>query len=226
MSAITFGRVSNDVLVFGGNPQVHLLPGEIDEQRKQRSFRRTLLFGLGGVLVLVAAGVSFVSVGLLSANNAQTAEQTRAAQIATQIAKYGAVASVQSQVDTIKAIQPLVTSGEVLWTPFLATVQAKLTAGTTIVSFNGALAAPVVSSTVGAVVDPLAVDHIATITVTGEGPQNSVQAWLAQLPSVKGVVSATPSVVTFNQSNGLYDGTVTLQLGKEAVVSRFGKVAK
>ena len=226
MSAITFGRVSNDALVFGGTPQIHLLPGEIDEQRKQRSFRRTLLFGLGGVLVLVAAGVSFVSVGLLSANNAQTAEQTRAAQIATQIAKYGAVASVQSQVDTIKAIQPLVSNGEVLWTPFLATVQAKLTADTTIISFNAALAAPVVSSPAGAVADPLAVDHVATVTVTGEGPQNSVQAWLAQLPSVKGVVSSSPSVVIFNQGNGLYDGTVTLQLGKEVVASRFGKVAK
>ena len=227
MSAITFGRVSNDALVFGGSPQVHLLPGEIDEQRKSKAFRRTLLMGLAGAVVIVIGAVAFVSIGLIAANAAQATEQARAAQIATEVAKYGEVTSVQGQVDAIKQIQPIVTSGEVLWSPFLASVSAKLTSDMYVTSFNARVDSPVASSAaVSAVVNPLDVEHVATVTVTGSGPQNSVQAWLAQLPSLKGVVSSSPTLVIFNQDTGLYDGTVDLYLGKDAIASRFGKAAK
>jgi hypothetical protein len=225
MSAITFGRASNDALVFGGHPRVHLLPREIDEQRKQRTVRRLLLLALAIVLLAVVGGMAFVSAGLLAANNTQAAEQPRAAQISREIAKYGAVTSVQSQVQAIKAIQPLATSGEVLWTPFLTAVKAVLPADTTIISFKTALATAAVAGAPPAAI-PLSVDHVATVTVTGEGPQASVQAWLAQLPSVKGVVLSSPSAVTLNQQTGLYDGTAQLQLGKSIVASRFGKVVK
>ena len=224
MSAITFGRVSNDALVFGGSPQVHLLPGEIDDQRKAKAFRRTLLMGLAGVVVVVIAGVAFVSIGLVAANASLATEQARAVQIATEGTKYGAVTAVQGQVQSIKTIQPLVTKGEILWTPFMATVAAKLPADTIITAFNTRIDSPIVANAAGVPANPLDVAHAATVTVTGSGPQISVQAWMAQLPSVKGVVAATPSVVMYNEDTHQYDGTVVLELGSSLVATRFGKV--
>lgn len=225
MSAITLGRASNDSLVFGGVPQVHLLPTEIDEQRKAQAFRRKLLIGLGAVVAIAIVATGVASFGLASANSAQALEQERTASLTAEQSKYAAVTSVQGQVSDIQAVQPIAVGGEILWAPYVESVRATLPGDTTITAFK-AVMTPTVAAASGTVVNPLDADHVAVLSVTALGPQTSVQAWLAQLPSVKGVVGATPGAVTFSPTTGLYSADVDLQVSKDVIATRFAKGAK
>jgi Tfp pilus assembly protein PilN len=214
----------NDSLVFGATPRAHLLPVEVAAQRKAKSFRRNLLFALGGVVVIVIGGVAFASAQLASANADQLTAQSQTAALSAQQRKYGAVTSVQGQVQDIKTVQPSAVQGEILWGPYLESLQATLPAGVTITQFTAALAAPATPGQPAADAVPLQGDHVATLSVTATGPQAAISQWLASVTSLKGVVNSNPGAIAVTPE-GLYKANVDLLIGKDMLAQRFTKAA-
>lgn len=210
---------TNDVLQLGAVPRVHLLPPEVEAQRKVRALRRSLLFGLAAAVVVVIAAVGGVSLLLAGTVAAQQQEQAQGLLLTTQIKKYSSVTAVQSQVDAITAAQPTAVPGEILWEPFMASLQATLPAGTTITNFTATLDSA--NADPSAAPAPLKGDHVATLSVTAVGPQDVLTAWLSQLTALKGVVNATPGDVSVSTDSGIYVANVDLLLGKVVVADRF-----
>jgi len=210
---------STDPLELGGVPRVHLLPPEIEGQRKVRALRRSLLIGLAAAVIVAIAGVAGASLVLAGAIAAQQQEQAQGLLLTTQLKKYSAVTGVQTQVDAIIAGQPVAVSGEILWEPFIASLQATLPAGTAITSFKAKL--DVAPADAALVPNPLQGDHVATLSVTATGPQESLTAWLSQLAGLKGVVNATPGDISISPDSGVYVTNVDLLLSKDVVADRF-----
>lgn len=211
-------RKDGDTLELGGLPRVHLLPPEIEVQRKVRAFRRSLLLGLAAAMIVAVAAIGGVSLLLAGTVAAQQQEQTQGLLLASQLKKYSAVTGIQTQVDAITAAQPIAVQGEILWQPFIASLQGTLPAGTSITSLIAKLDS---ADPAGApATTPLKGDHVATLSVTAVGPQDALTTWLSQLPSLKGVVTSTPGDVSVS-SAGVYVANVDLLLGSDVVAERF-----
>ncbi len=210
-----------DVLTLGGAPRVHLLPKEVEEQRKARSVRRLLLTALAGVVSLVVVGVAIASLGLGSANSGQAIEKARSVALAAELNKYVSITSTQNALDDIKKVQPVATDGEILWTPFIGSLQATLPAGTTISDLIAKLDPASATSARGAA-NPLLNAHVATLSVTARGSQLSISAWLGNLLALKGVANVSPGTISRDPS-GDYTADVDLLLNSDIVAHRFAK---
>jgi len=217
MSALTAG---DNIIALGGPPRVHLLPPEIEGQRKVRAFRRSALAVLAASVLLVIVAIGAASLLLAASLAQQASEQSQGLQLATQIKKYSSVTGVQTQVDNIKAARPVAVKGETLWEPYIASVQATLPAGVVITSIVAKLdSASVAGDSSNS--NPLNGDHVATVSVTAIGPQAEVTTWLAQLVTLKGVVTATPGAVAVSPDPALYVANVDLLLSASVVAERF-----
>ena len=208
-----------DGLEFGGITRVHLLPPEIEGLRKVRATRRSLLGALAASVLVVIVAVGAVSILLASAIQAQAGEQQAGVRMAVELKKYSSVTGVQNQVDAILAAQPVGVVGEILWTPFIASVQATLPAGATITNFIARL--DVLDAPDGTAAVPLTGDHVATVSVTAQGPQDVLTGWLAQLTTIKGVVGATPGDFSIDEASGEYVVNVDLLVNSDVVADRF-----
>ena len=82
------GRVADGRLILGGPPRVHLLPPEIEGQRKERAFRGRLAAVLAGSVLLVIVAVGVVSLLLAVSLSQQSAEQSQGLLLAQQLKKY------------------------------------------------------------------------------------------------------------------------------------------
>jgi len=215
----TLSTKSADVLTLGGAPRVHLLPKEVEEQRKSRSVRRLLLTALASVVALVVIGVGIASLGLGSATSGQATEQARSAALSAQLNKYASVTSIQSTLNDIKNLQPVATDGEILWTPFIASLQGTLPAGTTISSVTAKLD-PASAISAGASANPLLNTHVATLSVTAVGSQADISAWLGNLSVLKGVANVSPGAISLAASGG-YTADVDLLLNSDVVAHPF-----
>lgn len=211
---------TRDILELGGVPRVHLLPPEIEGQRKAKASRRLLLTGLAAAVLAVIVAIGGASLFLATAMANQANTQAQGVLLATQLKKYSSVTGVQNQLDAITAAQPVGVAGEILWAPFMATLQATLPEGTSITSFTALLD----SATADPGTNPLISDHVATISVTAQGAQDVLTGWLARLTSVKGVVGATPGDFAIGTEPGQYVVNVDLLISGDVVAERFPAV--
>ena len=208
---------TSDALIFGGTPRVHLLPREIEDQRKSQSFRRGLLAGLGlavAVVVLAVVGVSFL---VAAASAGQATEQARSQQLAIEQQKYGSVTEIQAQVDSIKAVQPIATQNEILWVDLVTRVQASLPPDIGITTYDISVG----DASDGGIVDPLIGVHVGTMSLTAVGTQVAISQWLINLASVEGVVTAVPGEVAVSDVPGVYRVTVKVFLNNDVFSHRF-----
>jgi uncharacterized membrane protein YidH (DUF202 family) len=223
---LTLPNKSFETLVLGGVPRVHLLPKEVAERRKSLAIRRGLLTGLGAAVVLVVIGVAVASFGLATANSNQSSEQSKTALVLTQLSKFSAVTTVQGQVDDVKTTQPVATQGEILWAPYIASLQTTLPAGVSITAFVAKLDAPVAAVPAGTATNPLIGNHVATLSVTAVGTQSSVTDWLLHVTALKGIVNATPGAVALSPITKLYTVNVDLLVSDVVLAHRFSEGSK
>jgi hypothetical protein len=209
----------DNIIVLGGPPRVHLLPPEIEGQRKVRAFRRSALAVLAASVLVVIVAIGATSLLLAAALAQQSSEQAQGLQLATQIKKYSSVTGVQTQVDNVTAAQPIAVKGEILWEPYIASIQSTLPAGVVITSIVAKLDPALESGATKS--NPLNGDHVATVSVTAIGPQAGVTAWLTELVTLKGVVTATPGAVAVSPDPALYVANVDLLLSAAMVADRF-----
>jgi Tfp pilus assembly protein PilN len=221
MSAITLGRGKLDPsLVLGGIPRVRLLPREVRDGQKSRALRRRLLATLVIVVIVAVLATIGATFALVTSNTQLADEQSRSLLLAASRAKYSDVTKLQSQVAEITTSQPLAADGEILWAPYLESIQATLPAGTTITAFTAELAdtkTAAAASTTG----PIAPDHIADVKITADSPQQPISDWLDNLAKVPGFVAAMPGSVTLSAETGHYTVDVDLLVNKDALANRF-----
>jgi hypothetical protein len=210
-------------LTIGGEPRVHLLPAEVIGRRKVKLLKRRLLIAGGLVVVIVGAGYGLATYTLATSQSQLAAAQSATAALVTQQATYGAVTKVNSDIDSIVQSQKTATAQEILWAPYLQSIEATLPGDGSITAFSAGLDAPfggVPSSATSAT--PLQGPRIATITLTVNMVQSEIPAWLNTLPSLKGFVDATPNSVTAG-APGSYVLEATIHINSDAVSGRFAK---
>jgi hypothetical protein len=210
-------RSPNETLVLGGIPRVHLLPTEVAKGQRAKSQRRLLLAVLGGVVVLVIAGIGAATVAVFSANASLSAEQARTAGLLVEQRKFGSVTSVQAQVNDIKAAQTLGVDGEVAWQPYFGTVQATLLPGMSITSIQTTLA----TASQAAGTEALQAPYIATVLIEAHSPKAQISDWLKALGTLKGFVDANPGNVQLDETSGDYTVNVVMHVNSDALADRF-----
>jgi hypothetical protein len=215
-------------LVIGGEPRVHLLPQEVAERKKVKRLKRRLLFAAVFVVALVAIGYGLTTLSLTTVQSQLASAQATTAQLVAQEGKYSAVTKVNSDIAAIQQSQKMATAQEILWAPYLATLEAGLPAGSSIsavsATIDSPLGAPASSTATTAV--PLQGPRIATLQLTVLMNQADVPGWLNTLPTLKGFVDATPNSVTAGGSGGNpYTVVVTIHINSAAVSNRFTKSA-
>jgi hypothetical protein len=219
MTSILNRATLPDVLTIGGVPRVHLLPKEVEVQRKAKALRRYLLMGLAGVVALVAVGYGVASLSVASAVAGQATEQARSLQLITEQGKYNAVTTVQNQVDDIKGLQPVIVNGEILWADYIGQLQGTLPAGVSLSNIKARLD----TTAGGDSTVPLQGEHVATISATANGSQALLSQWLTQVITLKGVVNATPGTIAVTGTPGVYSVNVTIGVNSDVIATRFAE---
>lgn len=207
-----------DALALGAIPRAHLLPLEVKAYQKAQGGRRLLITGLVGMIAVVVLAIGTVSFGLLNTNAKLSAEQARTASLTAEQSKYSSVVTVQNQVSDITSVQPIAATGEILWQPYVASLQGTLPADTTITAFTAEL-----DSSTDAPVEagPLEGKHIATVTITADSPKAPISDWLDNLAKLPGFVDATPGSVVLVPESSRYTVSVVLHVDADAMANRF-----
>lgn len=211
-------------LTIGGEPRVHLLPQETMERKKVRLLKRRLLFIAVGVVAIVAFGYGLATIDLTAAQGQLNSARTATSQLLVEQGKYGAVTKVKSDTSAIQQAQKEATTQEILWAPFLKSIEASLPSGASVQAVNASidspLGAPPTTSPPASI--PLEGPRIATVALTVSIQQASIPGWLNTLPSITGFVDATPGSLTVSPSTpGSYSLVVTIHLNSQAVSNRF-----
>jgi Tfp pilus assembly protein PilN len=212
-------------LAIGGDPRVHLLPLEVTERKKVKNLKRRLLLAGAFVVVLVVAGYGLATVVLSTAQSQLDSAHNTTALLLSQQAKYGDVTKVNSDAAAILQAQKTATAQEILWAPYLASIEATLPGDAAITAVNAGIDAPLgAAPAAGGTAVPLQGPRIATVSLTVNMQQSEIPAWLNTLPSLTGYVDATPDSVT--QSSGSdYVLVVTLHINDKALSGRYTKAA-
>ena len=204
-------------LTIGGEPRVHLLPVDVIERKKLKIVKRRVATGV--VLALVLCGIAGGAASLSLDQAALTAAQSQTSQLLAQEGKYGQVNKIKTDIASIKSAQKTGTVQEILWSPFVTSLQATLPAGASLTQVTAAIDSPFSTTDTEAV--PLVGAHIATVNLTLVMPQNTIPTWLNSLSTLKGFVTAVPDSVT-NNAVGTYNVTATIYLNEAALSDRFG----
>jgi Tfp pilus assembly protein PilN len=211
-------------LIIGGEPRVHLLPVEVIERKKFKEVKRRLLFAGVVVLAIVLVGYALVAVSLTAVQSQLAAAQATTAQLVAQQSKYSSVTNVNNDIAAIQQSQKTATAQEILWAPYLLTIESSLPAGASISLFSATTDSPLGAPATASTVVPLQGPRIATVQLTVLMNQADVPGWLNTLPSLTGFVDATPNSVTAsNTATGPYTVSVTIHINSDAVSNRFTK---
>jgi Tfp pilus assembly protein PilN len=222
------GRPSGPVapLIVGGEPRVHLLPVEVIERKKFKELKRRLLLAGAVVIAVVLIGYALATVSLTTVQSQLAAAQATTAQLVAQQSRYSSVTKVNNDITAIQQSQKTATAQEILWAPYLLTIENSLPAGASISTFSATIDSPLGVPAAGSTTVPLQGPRIATVQLTALMSQSDVPGWLDTLPSLNGFVDATPNSVTASGSAaGPYTVSVTIHINSDAVSNRFAKTA-
>jgi hypothetical protein len=207
-------------LIVGGEPRVDLLPPEVSAERKSKTTRRTLGFGVLAVALVVILASGGASILALEAQVQLTAEQARTGALLGQQAKYLDVRKVQDQVKLVQAAQQVGASTEIDWKKYLNSVQSTLPANVTIQTVTIDSASPLAIYTQPTA--PLQGARVATLSFAASSPTlPQVPVWLDALATLPGFADAVPGSVTLESTTGVYTVNITMHINEGAFDKRF-----
>lgn len=205
---------------LSGAPRADLLPQEVKDGYRAVRQRGWMVVGLVVAIGVTAAGW-WLSLSI--ANDAEAAlfrEQERTIELLAEQAQYGDVRDATTTIELIESGQFIGALTEIQWRPFIASVQATLPEGVTIVEFAITSASPI--STLPQPESPLLGIRTANIVFTAESVDlPNVREWLDNLEQVTGYTDATPSAVRLNDGTGLYEVTIAMGINEDALSGRF-----
>ncbi|MDJ0325040.1 hypothetical protein QMG61_14840 [Cryobacterium sp. PH31-AA6] len=218
-------KVVNDELIIGGEPRAVLLPPEVLKRRKAKAVRRSLGFGVVGLLVIVLAGTAGATVLSGQAQSRLLAEQAHTTDLLAEQTQYGEVRTAQAQVDLVKAAQKVGASTEIDWKTYLQGVQGILPAGVVIDTIGVDSATPILLYAQATA--PLQGARVATVSFSATSSTlPDVPTWLNGLATLRGFADALPGSVALDEATGMFKVDITMHVNEAAFAERFAAKEK
>jgi Tfp pilus assembly protein PilN len=203
-------------------PQVDLLPPEVREGRKLKSTKRTLLFSVLGVVVVVtlAAGAAFVRAA--TASSELTAVQGETTVLLAEQTKYAEVPRVLGQISTAESARQAGMSTEILWKPYLEALRAVTPPGVSYDTISVTAATPVAAAP--ASTDALASASVGQIAFTARSTTlPDMSAWMDAISTVSGLGDPWFTSASLTDQDGavFYQVSATVSIRDSAFAHRF-----
>lgn len=209
-----------EAVTVGFEPRVSLIPPEVVAGRKAKAVRRSLVWGVLGVVAITVAAIGGTAVLGLQAQLSLASAQAETADLLAQQHQYIEVRKVQDQVTLTQAAQQVGASTEIDWRDYLQKVQATLPSDATMTSVTVDSATPLATYEQPTV--PLQGARVATLTFQATTPVLPVvPAWLTSLGTLPGFADATPGSVSLDDTTKLYTVTITMHINDAAFDKRF-----
>ncbi|MFB9377820.1 PilN domain-containing protein [Kineococcus gynurae] len=206
----------DSVRTRSGVVRVNLLPTEFAVARQERRLRLQLATAVG-VVAAACLGAGFLATSQAhGAENSLLDEQTRTSALQAQQAPYAEVPQVLAEVAEAKKIQSDVSGYAVPWYAYLNRISTATPAGVTFTSLGLSVQpTPAATAATGsaATADPLAVQGIGNLTVTGTTQtQAQVASWMDAMAGIPGIAGATLTSSTFDPASSTltFNATATL----------------
>jgi len=197
-------------VALSGEPRADLLPPEVKEARKTRVLRRRLAGVMVGVVVVMLAVMTTVTLELVNSTSELERSLARGSTLTGEGNAYFELSRVEDAITSISEARRQTTATEIEWQSYLAQVSALLPAGLTIGTISVTSDASIADSTVAATIQ---------MFLTGTSLQQ-IPDGLEALRALPGYVGATPSPITRTATGG-YQTTVELQVNDGAFSNRF-----
>ncbi|MDQ4137438.1 MAG: hypothetical protein M3116_01135 [Actinomycetota bacterium] len=207
-----------ELLVFGGEARVDLLPPEIRARHKAAKLRRKLGFIVAGAAVVAALAFGGSVLLEFQAKLILAGEQERTNVLLAEQAQYSEVLDVNRRIHLIEAARSLGTSTEVLWKDILDDYRSALPDGAEITSAALTGRAPWEPQAEPA--GPLRSASVAQVQITATTPAvPDATAWLRRISELPTIADA--SLNSIASVDGLWTTTVTFNVNVDGLAARF-----
>lgn len=205
--------------MFGGTPQVSLLPTEVREAGAVMAHRRKMIAIVIATAVVAAGGIALAGKAESDAQ-ARLADETAQGQVLDgQLAKFNDVRALENVIAVGKAGVAVGSSTLIDWQQQVDLIEAAMPAGYVVTTVNANGATPLaIYQQSDNLLEPR---RAATIALTVTAPTNGDEfsAWLSKLRSIPAYVDASADV-TYNRETTEYTIDLTVHLGKKAISAK------
>jgi hypothetical protein len=216
----TSGRGGGQPLEVGAEARASLMPPEILADRKAKGVRRSLLWGVLGVVAFTVVAVGGTAALGLQAQVSLATAQAQTGELLAQQRQFLEVRKVQDQVTLTKAAQQVGASTEIDWKAYLQSVQSTLPSNVSLTSVSVDSATPLAPYEQPTA--PLQGSRVATLTFEASSPELPVvPVWLNSLATLPGFADATPGSVSLDETTKLYTVSITMHINQAAFDNRF-----
>ncbi|MFP3466302.1 hypothetical protein [Leifsonia sp. SIMBA_070] len=216
----TSGRGGGLPLEVGAEARASLMPPEILADRKAKGVRRSLVWGVLGVVAFTVVAVGGTAALGLQAQASLADAQAQTGLLLAQQHQYLEVRKVQDQVTLTQAAQQVGASTEIDWKAYLQKVQATLPSDVSMTSVSVDSATPLAAYEQPTA--PLQGSRVATLTFEASSPVLPVvPVWLKSLETLPGFADATPGSVSLDETTKLYTVSITMHINQAAFDKRF-----
>lgn len=201
-------------------PQVNLLPPEVGQGRKLSATKRSLVYGVAGVLVLTVAGTGGALLSAASARSELAGVQDETATLLAEQATYAAVPQVLARISSAEAARQAGMATEIRWKPYLESLRAVTPPGVSYDTMAVNAATPLAPAPVSA--DALAVPGVGQITFTARSlVLPDISAWIDAINTVPGLGDAWFTSATLTDEDGVtfYTVSATVEI-RDSALSR------
>lgn len=215
-------RANLSAELFGREPRVDLLPGEVHVGRRERALARRAWIGVVVIGSIVVLGIAGAFLDALQSATALADAQNQTTSLLAQQGKYAEVRTIEGRANLLEAAQSVGGAPEIDWAESLTSLQDALPSGTTITDLTITSAGPVEEYAQSTA--PLQGARVGTLQVTLSTPQiPSVPTWTEALSKLKGYVDSNIDSVTRDQDSGNYTAVVTLHVNEKAFDGKYTK---
>ncbi|TDW29727.1 hypothetical protein [Cryobacterium psychrophilum] len=210
---------SAEVMSFGAEPRMDLLPPEIRLMKRDKATRWRLGALLVTVVLVVSAGIGASTLQATSTQAELAAERERTAELLAEQVQYAEVHKVQTALDMTRAARGFAASTEFDWAAYVADIQLLLPADVGIASVTLDGANPFMAYEQPTT--PLLNPRLATITIRFTSPAvSSLPPWLEVMSSLPGYADSQARL-TSRTAEGTYSVDWVLHVNEEALAQRF-----
>ncbi|WP_105033368.1 hypothetical protein [Cryobacterium aureum] len=205
-------------LILGAEPRADLLPPELKAARQGRLLRRIMAIVAAGVVLVVIAAVTTVTVQAAGAQSKLGVAEERTNELLLESAKYSEVRSVQNQIDMTAVARQLAATTEIDWRAYMVAVRASLPSDVTIQAIAIGSGSPWVEYEQSTV--PLYNPRVASLKLSLTSPTlPAVPMWLTNLRTLPGYADAHPGSVTRTET-GQYNVEMVININEGARSNR------
>lgn len=207
-------------------PQVNLLPPEVNNRRALGRTKVRLAAALGLVVVLLVGGWLYSGIRANAAADTLAANQAEVNSLVEAQQQYAEVPTVQAQIQRAETARKLGTSTEVLYAEYLKAIQAVTPATFFIENLDTTMPTPIMAAAEPANV--LLAPGIGSLMIIGHTSSlPDVAAWQESLDSIPGFSDSfvTTEQATDGQGAVFYQVSATVQVDATAFANRFAEKA-